>query len=158
MNIDRILAELNSANVDYLLIGGVNFLLRHGGPLTFDVDVWVEDSDQNLTRLVAGLVRLHAEWGKSDATWGPIANEINWLKSQSVFCMLTAAGSLDVFREVRGLEGRYNECRQRAIESKTSNGVPFRGLADGDMLQTQLALEVSDQKADRVSILKQALN
>ena len=45
MNIDRILSELNSAKVAYLLIGGVNFLLRHQGPLTHDVDVWVRDSD-----------------------------------------------------------------------------------------------------------------
>lgn len=47
MNIDRILTELNSANVDYLLIGGVNFLLRHHGPLTYDVDVWICDSEEN---------------------------------------------------------------------------------------------------------------
>ncbi|MGZ8940144.1 MAG: hypothetical protein ACXW32_13115, partial [Limisphaerales bacterium] len=70
MNIDRILEELNSAAVDYLLIGGVNFLLRHQGPLTYDVDVWVRDTDANLTRMITSLKRLDAEWGRTDATWG----------------------------------------------------------------------------------------
>ncbi|MGZ8899805.1 MAG: hypothetical protein ACXW3Z_06895, partial [Limisphaerales bacterium] len=157
MNIDRILEELNSAAVDYLLIGGVNFLLRHQGPLTYDVDVWVRDTDANLTRMITSLKRLDAEWGRTDATWGPVAEEISWLKSQSVFCLLTSAGSLDIFRQVRGLEDRYEECRQRAVANQTSNGVKFFGLSDEDMLQTQLVLDAPEQKLDRISVLKRAL-
>jgi hypothetical protein len=38
MNVDEILGELGAAGVDYLLIGGMNFLLRHEPELTFDVD------------------------------------------------------------------------------------------------------------------------
>ena len=34
MNIDRILTELNHHGVRYLLIGGVNFMLRHKPVLT----------------------------------------------------------------------------------------------------------------------------
>ena len=41
-NIDHILATLGRHQVDYLLIGGVNFLLRHAPVLTYDVDVWIE--------------------------------------------------------------------------------------------------------------------
>ena len=40
MNVDEILAALNAERVDYLLIGGMNFLLRHIPELTFDVDIW----------------------------------------------------------------------------------------------------------------------
>ena len=157
MNIDLILSELNAAKVDYLLIGGVNFLLRHQGPLTQDVDIWVHDTDENLIRLMAALRRLNAEWGSTDANWGPVVENISWLKSQPVFCMLTSAGSLDVFRDVRGLEGRYEECKQRGISGRTANGVDYIALSDEDMLQTQLALDPREQKLDRISVLKRAL-
>ena len=82
MNIDLILSEMNTARVDYLLIGGVNFLLRHNGPLTHDV--------------------------------------------QAVFCLLTSAGSLDIFRDGRGLEGQYTDCRKRATPAETAGGVRFQ--------------------------------
>jgi hypothetical protein len=157
MNIDRILSEINNAQVDYLLIGGVNFLLRHNGPLTHDVDVWVNDSDDNLTRVLSALRNLDAEWGTTDATWGPVRNDISWLKTQPVFCLLTSAGSLDIFRDVRGLEGQYVACRDRAISAETAHGVPFRALSDADMLQTQLVLEPTEQKQDRISVLRRAL-
>jgi hypothetical protein len=38
MNIDRILAAFNEREVQYLLIGGVNFLLRHRPVTTFGQD------------------------------------------------------------------------------------------------------------------------
>jgi hypothetical protein len=157
MNIDRILSILNAAEVDYILIGGVNFLLRHGGPMTYDVDVWVSDNDQNLERVAMALKNLGAEWGSTDATWGPVKSGISWLKSQNVFCLTTREGGLDIFREVRGLEGKYSECKNRAIDFYTSSGVPYRGLSDSDMLQTQLVLEPAEQKPERISRLKKAM-
>lgn len=51
MNVDAILDSLNAQGVDYILIGGMNFLLRHVPELTFDVDIWVNDSGQNLQKL-----------------------------------------------------------------------------------------------------------
>ena len=48
MNVDRILGALNEQCVDYILFGGMNFLLRHVPELTFDVDIWVRDNDANL--------------------------------------------------------------------------------------------------------------
>ena len=57
MNVDHILRALHEEHVDYLLIGGMNFLLRHRPELTFDVDIWVRDDAENLERL--NLDRLH---------------------------------------------------------------------------------------------------
>ena len=37
MNVDAMLRVLNEEQVDYLLIGGMNFLIRHLPKLTFDV-------------------------------------------------------------------------------------------------------------------------
>lgn len=38
-----VLDTLNCHRVDSWLIGGVNFLLRHGPHLTFDIDFWIDE-------------------------------------------------------------------------------------------------------------------
>ena len=58
--IDDILQVLNHHGVQYILIGGVNFLLQHQPIATFDVDFWVEDSDENRDRCHAALAALGA--------------------------------------------------------------------------------------------------
>jgi hypothetical protein len=46
MNIDRILETFNRRDVSYLLIGDMNFLLRHAPVLTYDVDLWTCPNDE----------------------------------------------------------------------------------------------------------------
>jgi hypothetical protein len=62
-----------------------------------------------------------------------------------------------VFRDLRGLEGRYAECRARAVNSRTAAGVTFLGLADEDMLTCQLALPPGERKEKRIQILQEVL-
>ena len=69
MNVDRIIKTLNQHGVDYLLIGGVHFLLRHKPQLTFDVDIWVDDNKKNLLRCEKALNSLNAEWGATERDW-----------------------------------------------------------------------------------------
>src|SRR5687768_11021939 len=125
MNVDEILRALNDEQADYLLIGGMNFLLRHSPELTFDVDVWVSDDATNLERVNRALQRLDAAWGPTEKEWAPIPKDWRWLTRQVCFCLTTNHGALDVFREVRGLEGRYSECRAAGIASSTATGVPY---------------------------------
>ena len=66
MNVDEILRTLSQEQVDYLLIGGMNFLLRHLPELTWDVDIWVRDDAENLARLNRALSLLGAGWGRSE--------------------------------------------------------------------------------------------
>jgi hypothetical protein len=157
MNVDEILQTLNEEAVDYILIGGMNFLLRHLPELTFDVDIWVRDEPSNLARLNSALQRLGAEWGPTEAQWAPVSSDSKWLQSQVVFCFTTRHGALDVFREVRGLEGQYEKCRQRALPSRTSTGVMLTGLSDRDMLACQEALPQSERKERRVQVLREAI-
>ncbi len=157
MNVDRILKTLNDGGVDYLLIGGMNFLLRHAPELTFDVDVWVRDNATNLEKVNGALQRLKAEWGTSDKDWREVPSDWRWLQRQACFCMTTQHGALDVFREVRGLEGRYDECRAAAIPSLTSKGVSYSALSDEHMLLCQQALPEHQRKMKRVEILTQAI-
>ena len=115
------------------------------------------DTQENLQKLLQSLTKLHAEWGPTDQTWGPIRSDVGWLKAQAVFCLLTQAGPLDVFREVRGLEGRYDECSHEAALGATAAGTAYRGLSDRHMLETQLALPEAEQKPRRIAALKKAL-
>lgn len=157
MNVDRILEALNHREVDYLLIGGINFLLRHKPLLTYDVDVWVRDDAANLASLNRALKALGAGWGKTEKTWGVVPDDPSWLRQQGVFCLTTDQGALDIFREVLGLEGRYDECKREAGKEFTASGVAYLGLSDRHMLLAEQALDPGNQRTDRIETLKEAI-
>lgn len=158
MNVDSILRTLFEHRVEYILIGGMNFLLRHAPVLTFDVDVWIEDTNENRDRCEKALGSLHSEWGVSDEDWGPVGSKPpGWLSRQMMFCLLCPDGSIDIFRAVKGLNS-WAECRRRACQERTAVGTPYVGLSDEDMLLCQIALEASEQKSHRIRLLKQALS
>jgi hypothetical protein len=157
MNVDEILRTLSQEQADYLLIGGMNFLLRHLPELTWDVDIWVKDDAENLVRLNRALNHLGAEWGRTETEWKPVGADWHWLLTQEVFCLTTAHGALDVFREVRGLEGRYLDCKGRGVRAHTAAGIQFTGLADEDMLACQVALPAEERKEHRIQVLREAI-
>lgn len=154
MNIDAVFSKLNERQVDYLLIGGVNFMLRHQPINTGDIDIWIEDSDDNRRRCEAALAELGAEWGRADNDWKPVAAlPTGWLAAQGMFCLLTPAAPVDIFRTVPGLAS-WHECRLRAVSGVTAVGIPFLGISDLDMLECQLALAAGEQKLDRINYLR----
>ena len=158
MNVDSILREFNEHHVSYILIGGMNFLLRHAPVLTFDIDVWIDDTPKNRDRCENTLAALHAEWGATDDDWRPVAaRPPGWLGRQILFCLTSPHGSIDVFRAVKGLES-WETCRQRAYSESTAAGTSYPGLSDEDMLTCQIALDSSEQKPQRIQVLKQALS
>jgi len=157
MNADKILDTMNQFGVAYLLIGGVNFMLRHVPILTFDVDLWIEDSNENRARCEQALVALDAEWGQTDADWGPVAKRpAGWLGSQAVFCLHSPTGAIDIFRRVKGLAD-WQSSFQRSVAEATSTGVGYHGISDNDMLLCQLALDAAMQKASRIQTLQAKL-
>jgi hypothetical protein len=157
MNIDRILTGLNDHGVRYLLIGGMNYMLRHKPVLTYDVDVWIEDTPENRQRCEAALAALDAQWGSTDEDWGPVAHKSRgWLDQQSVYCLNSPHGAIDVFRSVLGLES-WGGSFQNAVHEATSAGTSYSGLSDRDMLACQTALVEAAQKRDRIAALKEAL-
>lgn len=158
MDVDLLLSTLNRHGVDYLLIGGVNFLLRHEPVLTFDTDIWIEDSAENRTRLARALADLGAAWGPTEKEWKPVSDNPGWMEAQAVFCLTTRHGALDLFRSVKGLEGRYQECKRAAIPAQTATGVFYLGLSDRHMLECQLALDEKERKLDRMRTLRASLN
>jgi hypothetical protein len=154
LDVDAIFDALNRRDVEYILIGGMNFLLRHQPVLTFDVDVWINDTPANRGRCEAALADLGAEWGPTEAEWGPVTRlPAGWLETQRVFALTTSAGALDVFRQAPGLDS-WLACRGRALLGRTRAGREFWGLSDQDMLACQYALDEPLRKLDRIRYLE----
>jgi hypothetical protein len=139
------------------LIGGYNFSLRHQPYSTLDVDVWIRDTPENRRRCEAALVAIDAEWGATDATWGPVKNlPTGWLDAQHVYSLLTRHGPLDVFRSVAGLDD-WDESNLLAVDELLKDGTKYRGISDADMLRSQLALSDAERKLDRIRTLQDAI-
>ena len=154
MDVDAIFRAMNHQQVAYLLIGGMNYMLRHEPVLTFDVDLWIEDTLDNRQRCHLALQELSAEWGETERQWAVVSNlPEDWLARQSIFCLTSPSGAIDIFRHVRGLDD-WQGCSRRAHHSQTAGGVAYRGLSDEDMLACQLALDQKYRKAERVAKLR----
>jgi hypothetical protein len=158
MNVDRILAAFNRHEVRYLLIGGVNYLLRHKPVLTFDIDLWIEDVEANRRRCEAALSELQAEWGQDEPDWRSVATRTaGWLSTQSVYCLTSPHGAIDIFRSVQGLPD-WQAAFSRAVSGQTAAGTSYRGLSDQDMLASQLSLPPETRKNDRIRDLQTGLS
>ena len=155
MNVDEILRVFNECGVEYLLIGGMNFLLRHQPVLTYDIDLWIRDTPMNLARCDAALQALGAEWGPTEEAWRKVAEQPGWLSRQSVFCLTSASGAIDVFRAVTGLPS-WEEANDRAYAGRTAGGITYRGLCDEDMIACQMALPEGQRRNDRIAALRRS--
>ena len=157
MMVDTILETFNRHGVQYLLIGGMNFMLRHDPVLTYDVDVWIADTPENRARCEAALAALEGAWGPTEQDWGPVTKlPAGWLARQPVFSLTTEAGAVDVFRAVSGL-GDWAVCAAHGVAERTAAGTKYRGLSDEDMLRCQEAIVEDEQKPERIRRLRQAL-
>jgi hypothetical protein len=157
IDVPAIINALNGTDVNYLVIGGMHFLFRHEPVLTYDLDVWIEDTPENRARCVAALIDLDASWGETDTTWGPVTSFTgDWLARQGVFSLLTRCGPLDLFRSVAGLPS-WPESRRHSVEVRLSENVSYHGLSDNDMLACQEALDEPEQKLDRIRVLRRAI-
>ena len=147
---------MNKYEVEYLLLGGMNFLLRHEPVLTFDVDFWVNDTEENLLRCEKALVELDAAWGQTDEDWGSVSRlDQGWLSQQVMFCTASPYGAIDIFRAVKGLDD-WQTCAGSARRESTSSGIAYLGLSDEDMLKCQYALDENQRKLDRIRILEKS--
>lgn len=154
IDIDHILRTFNAQRVRFLLIGGMNFSLQHHPQSTFDVDLWIDDTEANRGACEQALAVLGAEWGRGDADWGPTSEKSpGWLASQGVFSLNSPYGPIDIFRTVKGL-GDWEASFANAMAGGTAAGTEFYGLGDQDMLRCQLVLNAGEQKLDRIAFLK----
>jgi hypothetical protein len=156
MQVDLIIRTMVQHEVDFLLIGGMNFMLRHEPVLTFDTDFWIHDTQQNRSACEKALGELDAEWGPTESEWGQVAGRVGWLTLQGVYCLTGPYGSIDIFRSVTGL-GNWQESRRDAVPIHTAGGATCWGLNDKDLLACQTGLPVHLRKANRVEYLTSCL-
>ncbi len=157
MNLDAILAAMHQHGVRCLLIGGMNFMLRHRPLLTYDIDFWIEDTEVNRCRCEQSLADLDVEWGSTEENWASVSKlPKDWLGKQTIYCLNSPYGAIDIMRTVKGMDD-WQESWQKGIDEKTRAGTPYRGLSDQHMLQCQLALPEPQQKMERVRFLRELL-
>src|SRR5579862_1431872 len=102
MDVERILRTLSQHGVDYILIGGMNFLINHSGPLTYDVDVFVRDTPENLRELNFALQELACEWGAGRKTGSACPTiRAGWKRRRSIVWRVHTARSI-FFARSRG--------------------------------------------------------
>jgi len=154
MNVDAVLKTFNDQQVAYLLIGGMNFLLRHAAYVTYDIDLWIDDTPDNRQRCAHALSALNAEWGPTDETWTHVSKlPADWLERQGVFSLTCPDAAVDIFRSVAGL-GSWQESFQNSEKCSTSAGIQYFALCDDDMLKCQYALAPHERKEHRVRYLE----
>lgn len=144
-------------DVQFLLIDGMNFFLAHQPLSTQDIDVLIEDSEGNRRRCELALIAMDAEWGKDDPDWGFVRNKSEgWLNQQSVYCLLTKFGPLDIFRSVKGFDS-FQAARARASVKLLDDQLKVPLLSAMDLLECQLVLPEESRRLDRVAYLKKLL-
>lgn len=120
---DRILAALDTHNVDYLLVGGVAARAYGAQRRTADVDCVPSTTEANLGRLAAALRSLNARLrvgGMSDeeASQLPVTIDAATLRNFGSSTWMTDAGPLDVLAELRDSDGGrhdYDDLLTRSV-------------------------------------------
>ena len=109
-----LLRALLSANVEFILVGGVAGNLHGAARATYDVDVLYRRSAENLDRLVAALSPLQPYLRGAPAGL-PFRFDADTLRRGLNFTLTTTLGDLDLLGEVAG-GGAYDDLRSASEE------------------------------------------
>ena len=114
MDLDRLLAVLHEANVQFVIIGGVAATIHGSARLTSDLDVVYGRDRENLERLVSALQPLEP-YLRGAPPGLPFRFDADTLRKGLNFTLTTTAGPLDLLGEVAGLGG-YENALEHSIE------------------------------------------
>ena len=106
-DLQKILAALRAAAVDFVVVGGVAMVLRGSGRTTVDLDVVYSRSPENLKRLADALRPFHPRLRGAPADLPFLWDDLT-LRSGLNFTLTTDLGDLDVLGEMTGVGG-YEE-------------------------------------------------
>ncbi len=112
--IDKLLKLLASAQVDFILIGGVAAGTHGSVRLTEDLDTVYSRSDQNLRRIVEALGP-YQPYLRGAPPGLPFRFDVATLKAGLNFTLSTDLGWIDLLGEVAG-GGRYAELLPHSVE------------------------------------------
>lgn len=103
---ERILTALRSANVSFIIIGGVAATVHGSARLTSDVDIVYERSRANIERLVDALAPLNP-YLRGAPPGLPFRFDAETVRRGLNFTLTTDAGAIDVLGEITGV-GDYD--------------------------------------------------
>ncbi len=120
----RIIGDLNSAHVEYVLIGGLAVISHGVFRATRDVEAIVADDDGNLARVEA-LVEV---WGATRPDGSPIPE--GWVRAGRTLNLATPHGGLDLIPERTVGQDYAGLAERSSIRRVEGIPAPIVGLAD----------------------------
>lgn len=130
-NFGRILSDLNSAAVDYVIIGGLAVISHGVVRATRDVDAIVAEDDDNLARIA----ELVDRWGATR----PDGSELpeGWVRAGRTLNLSTPHGEVDMLSE--GSVGQTYEELARRSAVRHIDGVPAQVVSLADLVAIKRA-------------------
>ena len=111
--LERLLAALSGAGVDYIIVGGVAARAHGSARLTDDLDISYARNAANLARVVAALAPLRP-YLRGAPKGLPFEWTVATLRSGLNFTLTTNAGSIDLLGEIVG-GGKYENLLPHAL-------------------------------------------
>jgi hypothetical protein len=136
LDAEGMLRRLTEAGVDFVVIGGIAMLLHGSSRLTRDLDIVFGGDEGNLEALGGALVGLEARLREVEEEI-PFVPDAGTLRNVQLLTLDTAAGWLDVHREVDGVP-RYDVLRRHA-ERMDLGGFSVLVASPDDMIAMKLA-------------------
>ena len=111
--LERLLAALDEAGVDYIIIGGVAARAHGSARLTDDLDVSYARDPANLARVIEALAPLRP-YLRGAPPGLPFEWSVATVRAGLNFTLTTDAGSIDLLGEIVG-GGRYEDLLSHAL-------------------------------------------
>jgi hypothetical protein len=135
--LDQIILRLASAQVEYVIVGGVSAILQGAGVDTFDLDICYRRTPDNIARLVAALRDLNPRprgWPRDL----PFSFDDRTILLGSNFTLDVGEEDLDLLGDMSAIGG-YEQVAGQAIEMVVA-GVPVKVLSLEQLIATKEAV------------------
>jgi hypothetical protein len=147
----RLLEALAGEKVDFVIVGGVAFVLHGSTRVTRDLDICYSRSAENLARLAKALAPLHPTLRHAPPSL-PFRLDASTLRSGLNFTLTTDAGDLDLLGEITGVGG-FGEIA-RGSASMEIYGLPVRVMGLDDVERAKRAAGRLKDLADLAELLE----
>ncbi len=145
---EKILAALQEAGVEYVLIGGFAAIAHGDVAPTFDVDVVPRLTLENLERVVIALRSLDARIRTEGVPEGlPFDFTAKSLGTSTMWNLLTTAGAIDLTFEPSGTRG-YTDLRRDAFEIDV-DGIVITVASLADVIRSK---EAAGREKDKIAL------
>jgi hypothetical protein len=147
----RLLEALAGEKVDFVIVGGVAFVLHGSTRVTRDLDICYSRSPENLARLAKALAPLHPTLRDAPSSL-PFRLDASTLRSGLNFTLTTDAGDLDLLGEITGVGG-FGEIAGGAASMEVY-GLPVRVMGLDDVERAKRAAGRLKDLADLAELLE----